>query len=360
MHGFPGYGGASFAGLALSALLGSGLEAQPGRAGEQRITLRNPVAQATFCIQGGALVDFHLHCAPVNPLSWDPKGGFGLGPHTRGHYVCFDRWGPSTAEDYARGIPVHGEAHHTTWDVIRYPQLDSPTLVLSCRLPVSGLELHRRVRLAAREPVLTVVDTVRNPDSRPRIYNLIQHASLGPPFLNASTRIDTNAERGCSLDKFVSPEPWTLPQSWPVFQCGAVAVDLRYARNCFGPGLLSLTYPPETETAWVTAVSPEHGVLLGYAWDPQAYPWLNLWRYHENTTPAAFGLEPGTTGVHTTFPELLELAGKYPRPLVHELAPGQSRTYEFTVFLARVDAGFRGVDQVEIMEEGEIRVREAR
>lgn len=65
-------------------------------------------------------------------------------------------------------------------------------------------------------------------------------------------------------------------------------------------------FAPEGTYGWIIAYNPREGLLLGYVWRLNEYPWLNVWNHQENGQPVAKGLEFGTTGVGRPYRELLE------------------------------------------------------
>ena len=60
-----------------------------------------------------------------------------------------------------------------------------------------------------------------------RIYNMVQHATIGPPFLDETTVVDSNAQRG-----FMQSNPMPNPEQpetlWPEARKEGQPVDLRH------------------------------------------------------------------------------------------------------------------------------------
>src|SRR5205823_2961542 len=69
---------------------------------------------------------------------------------------------------------------------------------MGATLPLAGLEIRRTVRLSGTAAVFSVSETVTNQYKLGRIYNIVQHkhATIGPPFLDETTVVDSNAQRG--------------------------------------------------------------------------------------------------------------------------------------------------------------------
>jgi hypothetical protein len=76
----------------------------------QSIILQSESTKLIIDLYGGKIRDFSLKSIEVNPLN-----------SILGHFICFDRWGPSSAADQAKGIPFHGEAQATMWKTVQAP-----------------------------------------------------------------------------------------------------------------------------------------------------------------------------------------------------------------------------------------------
>jgi len=132
------------------------------------------------------------------------------------------------------------------------------------------------------------------------MFNIVQHVTLAPPFLDKFTLFDTNAEKG-----FEDKEDGSLNQeetvlTWP---------EVIYIREKVSPGqfqnewprISSFVYNQYEEYGWVTASNPGKKLMLGYLWKTEDYTWINFWRSMEGGSPMAFGMEFGTTGLHEPF-----------------------------------------------------------
>ena len=91
--------------------------------------------------------------------------------------------------------PMHGEASITSWDVVDHDGVDSagPWVRLSTHLSRSPFTLERTVRLVGESGELEVIDRAVNEGGEPFPTAWTQHPTLGPPFLDASCVIETNA-----------------------------------------------------------------------------------------------------------------------------------------------------------------------
>jgi hypothetical protein len=225
---------------------------------------------------------------------------------------------------------------------------------MSANLPLAGLEIRRSIKLSESAAVFTVSETVTNRNKLGRIYNMVQHATIGPPFLDEMTVIDSNAQRG-----FMQSSPLPNPEQpeirWPQAIKQGNPVDLRRLTNDPDPNVVSFII--DGELGWVTATNASKELLLGYLFKTADYPWLNLWRHVQAGKPLARGLEFGTTGLHQPFTVLIGKPQIFGKPTFAYLDAGESATRRYTAFLAKVPNDFAGVDSV-LYRDGSILIQE--
>jgi hypothetical protein len=72
------------------------------------ISLANDRLSLTIRPVGGALASVVLNddADRINPL------------HNLGHFVCVDGFGPTSTEERAAGLPMHGEANRVPWEIV--------------------------------------------------------------------------------------------------------------------------------------------------------------------------------------------------------------------------------------------------
>jgi hypothetical protein len=295
-------------------------------------------------LAGGVLSDFHLAGDAVNPL----RG--------MGHFLCLDRWGPPSEAEAKNGMPFHGEASKAEWRVTRQPTRRDGGIEaeMSSELSLAGLSVKRTIRLSDTSALAVVREEVTNRNKLGRIYNMVQHPTIGPPFLDAETRVDAGAERGF-MQSSPLPNPERPEVRWPDALHQGKRVDLRRLTDSPDPNVVS--YEATGPQGWTTATAPKQQRLIGYVWQSAEYPWFNAWRHVENGKPALRGLEFGTTGLHQPFPVLVAKGRIFDLPLYTHLDAGESKTRSYAVFLARTPAGFEGVKSV-TRENGRLVIQE--
>ena len=325
------------------------------------LRLQTDRAELVISPEGGTITGFRLKGKPVNPLNWEVPDNFEAQAETmpapRGHFLCLDRWGAPSAAEGKRGMPFHGEAAVRAWEVTTPPKVTPAGVqtAMNVELPLAQLFVSREVVLEAGG-VARVRETVTNRGPLGRLYNIVQHPTIAPPFLDEHTLVDSNATRGFCQD---SPTADLDEGSWPrmALPGGTQVVDLRHLEVDAQPGaksdVTSFVFADGVDWGWVTASQPAQGLLLGSAWRTADYPWLNIWRFRDGTKRLARGLEFGTTGIHRPPAELLKQGGqRFGRPTFAYLEPDETVTREFLMFLVEIPADFAGVASVEITPSG--------
>jgi hypothetical protein len=319
-----------------------------GSGGPERrsLLLEGRAASLRVELTGGVLSDFHLAGDAVNPL----RG--------MGHFLCLDRWGPPSAAEEKNGMPFHGEAWKVEWRVTRPAERRSGGIEaeMAADLPLAGLEVRRRLRMPDSAALVLVREEVANRNRLGRIFNMVQHPTIGPPFLDHRTRVDAGAGRGF-MQSSPLPDPERPAVRWPNALYQSRRVDMRRLVDDPNPNVVS--YEVRGAYGWTTACAPEQGRLLGYVWKTGDYPWFNAWRHVENGRPALRGLEFGTTGLHQPFPVLVAKGRIFDLPLYTYLDAAESVTRTYAAFLLCTPTGFEGVGRV-TCEAGELVVHERR
>jgi hypothetical protein len=314
------------------------------------LILESKVAKVVVDLAGGSISDFHLTGLPLNPFTWDSKGDT-ASPRPMGHFLCLDRWGaPSTAEQ-RNGMPFHGEASRVLWRVLTPPAAkgDRVEATMAASLPLAGLEVTRRIHISTAAPFFVVMERVTNRNKLGRIYNMVQHPTIGPPFLDEETLVDTNAKTGF-MQNSPLPNPEQPSVEWPNALNKGEPVDLRRLTKDPEPNVVSYTIADEN--GWVTASSASAGLLVGYIWKTEEYPWFNAWRHVEKGRPAARGLEFGTTGLHQPYPTLVKKGRIFDRPLYTYLDAGQTESRSYACFLLKIPKDYKGVERVQYANGG--------
>ena len=143
------------------------------------------------------------------------------------------------------------------------------------------------------------------------------------------------------------PNPEEPEVRWPkALQRNGTEVDLRYLADDPSPNVVSFLI--DEEYGWVTASSPDTGLLLGYLWKASDYPWLNIWRHVKNGRPFARGLEFGTSGLHKPGHDLVAKGRIFDQALYRFIDADETQAFRYAMFLAEIPNDFSGVETVNL------------
>ena len=272
--------------------------------GRRSLVLEGKVAQLVVDLGGGSFTNFHLRSQGISPLNWGMTDK-STEPRPMGHFLCLDRWGQPSEAELKNGMPFHGEASYVEWQAKQLPHESEGSVQaeMTASLPLAGIKVDRHIALSASGAFFTVREEITNTNKLGRLYNIVQHATIGPPFLDESVVVDANARKG-----FMQGSPLPNPEEpsvyWPTGLLDGQPVNLRHLTDNHNPNVVSFTI--DEEYGWVTACNAAQGLMIGYLWKTSEYPWFNAWRHVEKGKPFARGLEFGTTGLHQPFPVLVK------------------------------------------------------
>ncbi len=323
--------------------------------GRRSVVLEGQAARVVIDLLGGSIVRFERKDLALNPLVFSNTGSVSEA-RPMGHFLCLDRWGQPSDAEVKNGMPYHGEATRVEWKVLREPASSAGAVAaeLSASLPMAGLDVRRTVTLSPKEAFFHVSEEVTNRNQLGRIYNMVQHPTIGPPFLDETTVVDSNARKGF-MQSSPLPNPEEPAVTWPQALKDSQPVNMRELRDDPQPNVVSYTI--DEEYGWATASNAAKGLLIGYIWPTRDYPWFNAWRDVRGGKPQARGLEFGTTGLHQPFPILVRKGRIFGRPIYIHIDAGEKQSRSYAAFLFSVPSDYRGVQAVTYAN-GRITLRE--
>lgn len=305
--------------------------------------------QLEICLEnnGGVIGSVTHISSDVNPLSFRMARAAGSGQFFTGHFICAPRWGDAGGDEMAKGAIKHGEFCHLPWEISYHTDHAIHASALS---EIDDIKIEREITLSPDSPVCSVVEKITNTGRQFRPCNLVQHPTIAAPFLNENTRIDCSATYGWR-DMGPGVEPISTGE-WPE--------SLNQQNNCIilnhsnpdNAGVYSFRVK-NNDTAWMTAYDPTSGLLLGYCWNANEYPWVHHWIHVENNKAIYRGLEFGTAALHQPF-EVIAANNWwqwYDAPSCFFLIAGGSRIFSYQFFLVAADKGLYEVTDVAIANE---------
>ena len=296
---------------------------------------------------GGAITSFRLNDNVINPLSFSfskeqMPANNQPGAVYQGHFACIGRWGAPSIGEMKAGLPHHGEPANIGWTI---DEQHPAGLRMHVTAAKEGLHVTRKIVLDTFQPVFAVTEEITNTNGLGRPFNIVQHPTLAPPFLDANTSIDCNAAEG--LEQAVYSRVGNCNVNWPMVKdMHEQSFDLRRPTVPYN-SVFSFVVKEQGEYGWITAYSPAHNLLFGYLWKRADYPWIHLWQHFTNETIAYRGIEFGTAGIHQPFSEFIQSTPTLFGEKTYEyLDAGEAITKTYFSFIHAVAEGFTGVENV--------------
>lgn len=326
----------------------------------KEITLRNSLVELVQSLEGSAFTSFKFLDKDINPLAWNlpeerlPDTNIGNYPF-RGHFLCLGTWGYPTAGEKKAGVKFYGEVNTEFWETDQIETKNNNQLLSksSCNATNEKLALRRQVKLSQTSPVVSVCEEVTNhlPIGRP--YNILQHATIGGPFLEPRTILDSNASKGFYQNgDFVRAsydDTEATSYDWPFADLRGTRVDIRKSGDIHKTYNSAHIFPDEIKFGWATLANEQLGLLIGYIWDLAGYPWLNIWHQFENGRMEGRGIEFATCGYWQSFEWMMTHDSRFfGRNSLEFIDAGQTKRKRYHMFLLKIEDHFKAVNDVKI------------
>jgi hypothetical protein len=307
------------------------------------VTISNSAAMVSVDLQGGAIVDFHLHEGGINPLTFKREES-----NFQGHFLCLGRWGPPSDGEKAAGIVTHGEAVTQTWDL--QPSTPKNELRMQATAPLERLHVDRLLTLDKENSVFEVTENVTNINPLGRLFNMVQHPTIGAPFLTANTIVHCNAGEGFNYKLNTNPLEYAAKWPFGIMEKGdhRDVIVLNKLDKAYS-SVFSFTVKKGAKFGWITAYNPENKLLIGYLWNRVDYPWISLWQdFDKNGNIRYRGLEFGTTGMHKSYKEIIEEGNHrvFGEDSYKYIDAGETQSRSYLAFMGNTPAGFTGTGDV--------------
>ncbi len=326
------------------------------------LLLSNDKIELTVIPEGGAMAQILLKDdkEKLNPL-WNPywiARQAGLNRPTnfyRGHFVCVDGFGPSSAEERAAGLPMHGEAHTLPWELrSSRKQGNTTSASFSVNLPLSHETFTRTFHVVDGENVVWIDSELTNLLAFDRPVFWGEHATVSAPFLEPG-KVAVDMPVAKSKTKAYQPAPTRRLQSyvdfaWPMAPTlEGKLFDVRTAPMTPNTGDHTTTLlDPARRLAFVTALHLEKRLLVGWVFRREEFPWVQTWLSYPGPNRMARGLEFSTQPFDLPRAEVLKSGPLFDSP-VFRVAPAKSPiASSFLMFYTAVPDGFRKVDDVRL------------
>jgi len=349
--------------------------------GRRALSLSNGAVGLTLLLDGGHFVDFRrmndgpaginvIWEAPYRTMdpaaftselesAYGPNGvGRFLSGYT-GHALALDYFGPAPQSN--PDLPLHGEIASAPWDILKVDEaLKSLTACFTAEAPVRKLRLQRDIHLVTSEHVAYVRESVSNLTDETRPLHWVEHAAFGEPMLDPEqsvvalpgSKMQTwplaydhgralladNFESEWPLSKTRDEEVIDISQPFPRAQTGfVVAVKLDEARDL----------------GYVAVLNWRLGLAAGYLFRRADFPWVAIWEENQARDGAPWsgrtrvrGLEFGSTPMPLGLNHPLVSAPLFGTPTFMTLAPGETRSAAYAMFIAQVPTHWRSITDI--------------
>lgn len=330
--------------------------------GVPAISFGNDKMELLILPQGSTMASIVLRddSRKINPL-WNPARMAReegkkekVGPGT-GHFLCLDAFGATSDEERTAGLQFHGEAHEEQWKTGYSGKQEKTTvLTLQTTLPIVQENVQRTFRIADGEQVVYVETSVESLLGFDRPVVWAEHATVGSPFLEPGvTLIEMSATRGQTRPytertadlprRFASGKDFNWP--WSIGADGK-KVDMRATPKPGSGGHTTQLMDRKRRLAFITMFNPKMGLLLGYLFKPEEFPWVQSWEHYPPSGKLARGLEFATQPYDVPRREAIQMNRLFDTPTYRWLPAKSKVTSRFLLFFTKVPSGFRKVDDV--------------
>ena len=338
--------------------------ALPHYRGRRAARLENDVVRVTVLKEGGHIAEILDKTTGVNPLwtppwpsiepsaydhSKHPEYGGGVDASLlsgiMGHNLCLDIFGGPSDAEAAAGLPVHGEASVSRYEV----EQSSQAVVQRALLPLANLRVERRIQLSNRS--IRVQESVENLSGVDRPIGWTQHVTLGPPFLEKGvTEFRASATRSKVFERPFGSADYLEPAAeftWPVApRPGGGTADLRRS----SPAAASSAYTahlmdPAQDTAFFVAFSPAVRLMFGYVWRRADFPWMGIWEENASRPQPPWkgvtltrGMEFGVSPFPETRREMIDRGRLFGVPTFRWIPAATRVTVDYAIVIQPADA----------------------
>jgi hypothetical protein len=316
--------------------------------------------------------------AKLNPL-WDPvriareQGREVAFNGSAGHFVCVDGFGPPSTDERAAGMPMHGEAHVTRFEMSRVEEPGGSAVTFTAKLPIVQELFTRTYHVVKGENVVYVDSELENLMGFDRPVNWGEHATIMAPFLQPKvTTVYLSGTRSQNRDYRPPAGQNPLPGQSPGAGTQRRLVPGQDFTWPMAPGLdgkpVDLSSPPEDahfldhattlldptrDFGWVAALNTSRHLVYGYLFRRQDYPWLQHWDNYPNTAQLVRGMEFATQPYDVSHRDTVTLRSMF-ETAVYRWLPAKSKIEShFLLYYARVPDRFSRVDDVRL-EDGRL------
>ena len=363
--------------------------------GAPALQISNDKLQLTVFTHGTGLGNLVMADDPqkLSPL-WNPirlARENGRGPAqfngTFGHFPCVDGFGQPSPEDRAAGIPQHGEAHVTDFNIVE----DVPgTVTLSAKLPIVQEVFTRSFHVVPGENVIYVDSQLENLLGFDRPVNWGEHATVSAPFAEpGKIKVSLSGTRSQNRDYTqnqagrggnaqaggrggnAAPAPGRgnapavrrlvpgVDFTWPMAPgLDGKPVDLSIIPdNPHFTDHAATLFDPSQRLGWMAVFNTEKHLVYGYVIRREDYPWVQHWGNYASATSVVRGLEFATQPYDVPKRDTVNMGSMFGTPTFRWLPAKSKIESHFLLFYSRTPEGLNSVDSVRL-ENGKLTIED--
>ena len=339
--------------------------------------LCNGVVELTVLLGGGHIADFRLCGSSCNvlfespwntiePSQYSPElhsSNYGESPIGKflsgftGHALVIGYFGMPTPAEAARGLPLHGEAACTEWQVrSSTADLKGASLCFDAALPVYQLKVTRTFRVSSAACSVLIEEQLTNLGNADLDYQWVEHATFGEPFFALGDgQLFLSAKQGRTWPEGYEGKELLVSNSnfeWPWVQSvDGDVVDLSRAFLRGGTGFVAaLLTDAQRSHAFAAVQNQRLNLVAGYLFDRHRFPWIALWEENcarqyapWNGKTRARGIEFGTSPMPVGLVAARQMKTLLDTPVFATLPAGDTVTTSYQLFTTDVPADWSGI-----------------
>jgi hypothetical protein len=271
-----------------------------------------------------------------------------------GHFLALDGFGAPSEQEQALGMPFHGEASRQPIKIIATRDAGPRHMItMQSALPLAQETLTRTVDAADGENVICVTSRLESAVTVDRPVSWAEHATLGPPFLEAGKVVVDMSATNCRVRPY---KPGVIPGrlaygqdfKWPMAPVSSGGqADLRVIPTDHNwLDLAACQMDPSRKLAFVTALHLDKHLVFGYVFRREDYPWLMSWMNYTGDQSAARGMEFSTQPFDISHRETVAMSPLFGTPTFRWLAAKSTVETRFLMFYAKAPPDFTRIDDV--------------
>ena len=126
-----------------------------------------------------------------------------------GHFLALDGFGSPSDQEQALGMPFHGEASRTPFEILAIsPATPARSVTLRGTLPLAQETIIRTVEMVNGENIVYVTTQLESNLTVDRPFSWAEHATIGPPYLEKGKVVVDMPATNCRVRPY---KPGAIP-----------------------------------------------------------------------------------------------------------------------------------------------------